>query len=170
MGYGYQNKFQVRVGSDTGQCKTPPENTCIPGEVIHRHYGLEMCLQERINFLMATESFSIFIVWREFQINQFCLWGWQVPQLTIWLIRFGSGVEELIQYPYSLVRSKYPKVCWRRTPSNHFYLVGEKYLDWAISKLCLNYPLSVTALAKLHQDLQVSIKTGCSTYFSGRLS
>ena len=47
---------------------------------------LNMCLREHIKFSMATESFSIFIVWRELQINQFCPWGWQVPQLTIWLI------------------------------------------------------------------------------------
>ena len=48
---------------------------------------------------MATEFFSI-LAYDELQINQYCLWGKQVPY------PFRSGIEEHV--PSSRVRSKYP--------------------------------------------------------------
>ena len=43
-------KIQVRIESGSGTRKTPPENTCITSEVIHRHKGLEYVSTKTSNF------------------------------------------------------------------------------------------------------------------------
>ena len=57
---GYQINF--KFGSGTGPHKTLPENTSITGEVIHRHKSFEYA--STTTFSMATELFSIFMIWR----------------------------------------------------------------------------------------------------------
>ena len=67
VGYRVSNKFQVRVGSGTGPRKTLPENTCITGEVIHRHNSFEIRVNYNIKFFMATRFYSIFKHMTSFQ-------------------------------------------------------------------------------------------------------
>ena len=79
VGYWVFKKLQVRV--ESGSRKTLPENNCITSEVIHRHEGLEYVSTTTPNFSMATEFFSIFIMWRGSNQSPF---------------PFGSGIEEQI--------------------------------------------------------------------------
>ena len=81
VGYWVFKKIQVRVKSGSGPRKTLPENTCITSKVIHRHKGLEY-VSTTTPYFPWPQHFIAFLSCDELQINQYCLWDWQVPQLT----------------------------------------------------------------------------------------
>ena len=96
FGSGIRYGINFNYGLGTGPCprKTPLENTCITGEVIHRHKVLNMYLLQHQN----SEFFIIFNIW--WASNQSILFLRLASNTYTWLgpfiYPFGSGIEEKI--------------------------------------------------------------------------
>ena len=94
--FGYQYAININHGSGTGPWprKTLPGNTCITGEVIHRHQVLNMYLLQHQN----SEFFIIFNIW--WASNQSILSLMLASNTYTWLghfiYPFGSSIEEKI--------------------------------------------------------------------------
>ena len=91
LGIRCQIIFNYRSG--TGPRKTLPKSTRLTGKVIHINKWFRICLLQH----------QIFHGHRIFQhlypiTNQYCLWGWQVPQLTSYPTL--SGLVLRSKYPY----------------------------------------------------------------------